>query len=218
MPLFRDSIDRHITGDIAPTLPSTVQLESAVASPLLLESRGSNIEGLFAPTVHFDEVRTIEQNTYARFSTPVYSVLEGTLDISQPVLNNGSDITSVVQPTNAPHAETIESGVDPALAAALEEGLRNGTLVATGPLDDPNTQIIAAPLPTQETAPPPPPPAANDAGAPEAPPTQNTTTQSDVQDAPAGGCETVTDVRVDELGNVFNVVLHFNGAGFDEIA
>ena len=211
MPIFRDSVSRLVTGDVAPDLGLQIHLESAVASPALLERRGSHSEGLaFAPLTRYDEIPNLSNGDTATIVIQVFTPLEGTLTIEQEVIQ-AADATYPLlseEPTSAPVAEAA----DP-LLAALIAGVEAGTVVF-----DPVTGLFhPASIPAQESAPPPPPVEATAPAAPEVP-AINPIGQQSVEELPAGGCETVVDVAWDEsLQDYEPATYHFNGVSYDRI-
>ena len=152
----------------------------------------------------------------------------GLIEVEQEAIDAGRGVVEAVGPVvdpitaqNAANAEAILAAQAAALLSeALAEGLRNGSLVATGPLDDPNTQIIPAPPPQAlDTAPPPPAPAPSVSPSPtpvvSETPAANPEGSTSQEAAPVEGCETrVTDPQFGPSGELLDPggIIHFDGS------
>ena len=156
--------------------------------------------------------RVILVTTSAPSVGGLVEVEQEAIDVGRGVLETLGPAVDPITAQNAANAQAILAAQEQALLEeALAAGLRDGSLVATGPLDDPNTQIIPAP-PAQvlETAPPP--PAAQPVASPSPTPVSGTepivnpegSTSQEAQ--PTGGCETSEFV----IGTSVTLQ-HFNG-------
>lgn len=231
MPLWRPPQSRDFrratggTGLEGLSQPSSFQPETHVGSTAFLEQFGVVSEREVFRISAGEQTQHVIPQGERVIVTFTAQTQTGLVDVEREAVDLGRGVLDVLREAEAVAAAeaaavaAAEAAAQAALGEALAAGLADGSLVATGPLGDPNTQIIPAPPPPppQETAPPPPEVGADQGGVVSEQPVGNPSGSTSTEDQPTGGCETVTDVRVDEFGNIYDVVLHFDGSQYNEV-
>ena len=155
MPIkFVDSVSRVVSGDIPPTLPNTVQVETAISSAILLESRGAKSESeLYAPKASRDE----------RINQPVGQLLTVVTEVAGPdgiittesigIVQEAGDVALLqTETTLTPEEETIVEEA-PAEEFVAETALEETSVFVDDTAAPEQTDILASGNQTEEELP-----------------------------------------------------------------
>lgn len=206
---------------------TSVGFETSIGSNRWLEAQGVYAEAMtWRMSAGEAALLTVPVNEQVVLTYTVAPAAGGFEELARPALNTGEAVFHLDQDTFATTEAAAIAARDASLAAQYQAILAAdiAAAVARGELEayiDASGQLAfrpAPPPPPSESSPPPPPPAAGGTSggwtemAP-APPGGLTQDQ-----APAGGCQTTTDVRWDDFAQDYvPVLVHFNGSTWEQI-
>lgn len=205
--VFRDSVDRTVTGDVAMALPSLVQLENAIASSAFLERRGVRLESSeFAPRITIDDIPSLTKGESATLVTS-FATVDGASTIEAESIKLGEELVPLQETIEGAIAEAVASGeivedtVSGELVTPEELALREAIRAAQG-----ETDVGSNPAPAPE------------ANATETDPFAAPPDSTSEEELPVGGCETQTTFpQFGPNGEVLDPggITHFNGVSWD---